>query len=42
MDILEMVLDSFALKFSQKTYNLQQIIHINDLKLLQQPRRMQW
>lgn len=42
MDILEMVLDSFTLKFSQKTYNLQQIIHINDLKLLQQPRRMQW
>jgi hypothetical protein len=35
-DILEMILESFPAKFSQKYFGLQQIIHVNDLPLMKQ------
>jgi len=33
-DILQLILDQFASKFSQRHFGLQSIIHINDLKLM--------
>ena len=33
-DILEMILNQFSSKFTQRHFNLQQIVHVNDLKLL--------
>ena len=35
-DILEMILDSFPSKFSQKYFGMQQVIHVNDLLLMKQ------
>ena len=33
-DIIDMILDNFTLKFNQRVFNKQEIVHVNDLKLL--------
>ena len=35
-DILEMILESFPAKFSQKYFGVQQVIHVNDILLMKQ------